>query len=282
MSNQSTMKAGYSAQALTITALTNMHPGSGKNNYGVIDNLVQRDVLTSSPTINASSLKGALREYCSMAWGKKDPRIRHIFGADTKDNETSQGGAYIFMAAQLLSMPVRSDVRPFLRATSPALIHDFIATADSFSISLSAKSALAGLAQAIQGDAVHFLEGYGGSATVEDLELIATIGSFGQISAVAGILGENLVLVSDEKLGELVNDLNLPIIARNNLENGISQNLWYEQVLPRQTRFATAILYPVGDKHAGSFFTELQANPVQIGANASIGYGFSTLKTIGS
>lgn len=282
MSDTITLKAGYSPQAFTITALTNMHAGSGKNSYAVIDNLVQRDVLTGMPTINSSSLKGALREYCSAQWGRKDLRIRHIFGADTKDQEeSSQGGAYVFMAAQLLSIPMRSDVRPFLRATSPSLIQDFIAAAQSFGLHLSAEPALNALAKAAQGDAVHFLEGYQGQATIEDLELKAAPGRLSEdIKAATAILGDDLVLVDDQKLSDLVSDLNLPIIARNSLENGISQNLWYEQVLPRQTRFAAFILCPADDKHQASFLKTVQASPVQIGANASIGYGFSTLKTI--
>lgn len=281
MSDQTTIKAGFAGKAFTITALTNLHPGSGKNNYGVIDNLVQRDSLTAIPTINASSLKGALREYCSATWGKKDAKIRHIFGADTKEEENSQGGAYIFMAAQLLSLPVRSDVRPFFRATCPMLIHDFLSTLSSFGISLSEKRALESLCQALQGDAVHFLAGQG-AAAIEDLELEAKPAAFGQLSEVAALLGDHPVLLSDEKFLELTGDENLPIIARNNLENGISQNLWYEQILPRQTRFATVILAPTDDPYQNVFANHLQAQPVQIGANASIGYGFCHFKTPGA
>jgi len=46
-----------------ITAMTNMHVGSGDMNFGVIDKLVQRDSLTGYPVIYSSSLKGALREF---------------------------------------------------------------------------------------------------------------------------------------------------------------------------------------------------------------------------
>lgn len=46
-----------------INTLSNMHVGSGEVNYGVIDNLIQRDSVTNLPNINSSGLKGAIREY---------------------------------------------------------------------------------------------------------------------------------------------------------------------------------------------------------------------------
>ena len=44
-----------------INTLSNMHVGSGEVNYGVIDNLIQRDSVTNLPNINYSGLKGAIR-----------------------------------------------------------------------------------------------------------------------------------------------------------------------------------------------------------------------------
>jgi CRISPR-associated protein Cmr4 len=284
MSDKSIIRAGYTPTVLSITALTNMHPGSGKNSYGVIDNLVQRDVTSGMPIIQASSLKGALREYCTYRWGKEDgnTKVRYIFGADTKDNsQSSQGGAYIFMPAQLISIPARSDIRPYFMATAPMLLQDFISRLSSFGINYADKQNLNELANSIKGDAIHFIEGYDGEATIENLDLIATKSESPFDENLVGLLGNNVVLLSDEKMKEIVNDLNLPIIARNNLENGISQNLWYEQVLPRQTRFITVVLSPGdNDPHLQSFIEALEAQPVQIGANASIGYGFSDIKTL--
>lgn len=91
-------------------------------------------------------------------------------------------------------------------------------------------------------------------------------------------LGENdLTSISYEKISEkdfidLCSDDNLPIIARNALENGESKNLWYEQVLPAETVLYTII----DDKKDNSLSTELLKDNaiVQIGANATIGYGY--------
>ena len=61
MSNTSHPTFKYDKAAFLLTALTNLHPGAGSESYGVIDNLVQRDATSDFPTINSTSLKGALR-----------------------------------------------------------------------------------------------------------------------------------------------------------------------------------------------------------------------------
>ena len=70
---------------------------------------------------------------------------------------------------------------------------------------------------------------------------------------------------------ELCSDDNLPIIARNCLENGESTNLWYEQVLPSQSVLATVIQTNNADDMK---MLEEKDAIVQIGANATIGYGY--------
>lgn len=73
----------------------------------------------------------------------------------------------------------------------------------------------------------------------------------------------------DEKLSDLCDNDNLPIIARNKLENGESQNLWYEQVLPAET-----VLYTIIREEGEDLKNALDGKLVQIGANATIGYGY--------
>ena len=72
-----------------------------------------------------------------------------------------------------------------------------------------------------------------------------------------------------KEFDELCSDDSLPIIARNCLENGESVNLWYEQVLPSMSVLGTIIMTPErGD------LDRLDGKIVQIGANATIGYGY--------
>lgn len=69
----------------------------------------------------------------------------------------------------------------------------------------------------------------------------------------------------------------LPVIARNQLDNGESKNLWYEEVIPSETRFVFFVSYDDEEIFKG-FDTILQEGIVQIGANGSIGYGFCKIE----
>ena len=81
--------------------------------------------------------------------------------------------------------------------------------------------------------------------------------------------GKEVNTVSDGIMSDLCSDDNLPIIARNCLENGESKNLWYEQVLPAET-----VLYTIIQEDGNSLKNALDGQIVQIGANATIGYGY--------
>lgn len=72
-----------------------------------------------------------------------------------------------------------------------------------------------------------------------------------------------------DKISVLCHDDNLPIIARNVLDNGESKNLWYEQVLPAET-----VLYTIIQEEGDELAKALNGQIVQIGANATIGYGY--------
>ena len=94
--------------------------------------------------------------------------------------------------------------------------------------------------------------------------------------AKAEVLGVEKAVVDTSKwekknkdFEELCSDDNLPIIARNCLENGESTNLWYEQVLPAQSVLATIIQTNEADD-----LKDLNGAIVPIGANATIGYGY--------
>lgn len=89
-------------------------------------------------------------------------------------------------------------------------------------------------------------------------------------------MGFNYGKVSDKEFKDLCSDDNLPIIARNELDNGESKNLWYEQVLP-----AESVLYTfIDDKNDNVLSQKLSGEKtiVQIGAGATIGYGYCMFK----
>jgi len=292
----------YKVAVFTITAKTNLHVGSGSQNYGIIDNLVQRDPLTGFPCIYSSSLKGAIREYFrhqlkhDATWTKIEAEtfLFHVFGFDRSDahenDETApddskkaavrqQPAKYRFLQADLLSLPVRSDRRLFYRTTCPYLILNLKKSLELYKYKLGEayfnvldqiNDTLLQDAKAIQFDT--------GSSVLEDADIKAD-----HIPAIIGlaklneIAGNELAIARDTEFAELISDFHLPVIARNNLTDGRSSNLWYEQVLPSETRFWFGVLYPDNDQEFEKFETILQAHPVQIGANASIGYGFCSI-----
>lgn len=89
-------------------------------------------------------------------------------------------------------------------------------------------------------------------------------------------MGFSYCKVSYNEFKSLCSDDNLPIIARNVLDNGESMNLWYEQVLP-----AESVLYTfIDDKDDEILCNKLSDDKtiVQIGAGATIGYGYCKFK----
>lgn len=78
-----------------------------------------------------------------------------------------------------------------------------------------------------------------------------------------------VAVMSGADFGEMCEDENLPVIARNVLDNGRSANLWYEQVIPAETVF-----YAVIQEEGEDLSNALDGKIVQIGANATIGYGY--------
>lgn len=265
-------------RAYIIRCLTNLHAGSNGESHAIIDKIVQRDVSTGFPTIHSSSLKGSLRQFFESKYGEADPRLTRIFGAPPKRNDgDEQKGAYTFFSAQLLSFPVRSDKRPFYRTSSPALINDLLAFKRVYGFPLSDE-----MTQALRNfrnlNEAFLLEGEIGNAILEDFPA-KPYPDFEQFSVLQELLDEHIAILPDKNFLQLTQ--NLPVIARNQLENGVSQNLWYEEVVPRQTRFFTLMSVPDNDPDFNCFEQTLCGSNIQIGGNATIGYGqvrFSKIK----
>ena len=207
-----------------ITPKTNLHAGSGDTEFGIVDKLVQKDATTLLPTIYASSLKGALREYFKAK--VNSPHVNEIFGCEesTVNNTVATPGSFQFMAADILSLPSPADNSPF------------------------------------------FTRVY---CTAHINELNEKYGKLNYQISIPTNNPQNASLLFKEAAN------NLPVIARNHLENGISKNLWYEQVVPHEAEFIVAIIYPEGFEFQEKFNTHLDNKLIQIGANATIGYGIS-------
>ena len=230
-----------------ITAETNLHVGNeNTSSYGLIDLAVQRNVTTGLPCINSSSLKGALNEFAAKEVKLDSNDLIRIFGSDkVKENGRSrnsdtQKGQYTFFDANILFLPVQDDRDLYHLETSHDNIRRFRNQMSLFGIQLNNDD----------------------EALKEELKRSLNI-------------AKNVCFSdNDAKFIELCSDDNLPIIARNVLDNGESKNLWYEQVVPAETVFYTLIDDTL-DTESTLAKKILEDNAiVQIGANATIGYGY--------
>ena len=91
------------------------------------------------------------------------------------------------------------------------------------------------------------------------------------------IFNKEFVILSNEKFKELVG--NLPIIARNHLNNGESKNLWYEEIVPRESMFYFGIDMGIEDNSI-KLFDEIIKDLVYIGGNVTVGYGACQIKEL--
>lgn len=238
-----------------VRGISNLHPGAGDSFYGAVDKTVQRDPATNRPAIFASSIKGALREYFEeeCGYGQKSPFVYHVFGTPVKPvasddpqaakaEDNMRPGKYRFFSADLLSLPA-PDTDPdsdtaYHRVSDPEALSEFVEKISMLQAGIWA----------------------------DNLDLI---------TAIEKALGEGAELKTEPehaaKFREIAEEL--PVIARNQLENGKSENLWYEEILPRESLFGFVVQ---ADEHPGHLeaFKALDGQVVQIGANATVGYGY--------
>lgn len=280
-------------QLYTIEPISNLHVGNGEINTGIIDNLIQRDFLTKYPIILSSSLKGALREYFSLVIPESEEHkqkatgvLSSIFGNDIKSNASRQG-TYKFFDAQLLSIPVRCDRTIYANITCPQLIKNFLLNLKLFKIEIN-QTLINGLKEIVNtnyGHPVGFCDDIKGAKLnlfYKDVDVIVNDPiplDKSMLSEISILFGDKpLVVISDKKFFELCDDNHLPVIARNCLIDSISDNIWYEQILPRFSKLYFIVM--PNEKTFENFNNIISSDLVQIGANATVGYGYCTIKHI--
>ncbi len=277
----------YNSKFFRIRALSNLHVGSGETNYGIIDNLIQRDVLTGFPCINASGLKGAFKQFLDSE-GVISDDLKYIFGSDTTANKVGQSnvqnqtGEYVFFNAYLLTLPLRSNKRPYFLATCPSILKHIITNARKFKdIELKDAETFIQNSNVESNKAYIFNKKYL-NATIEndDLDIECKTLEESVKKLLFGEEQEELLLISDKKFSEYCSDNNLPVVSRNALDDGKSKNLWYEQILPRESRLFFSILEPTNSQTPDILQSSLKDNVIQIGGNASIGCGFCEINQI--
>ena len=221
-----------------ITAKTNLHVGNeNTSSYGLIDLAVQRNVTTNLPCINSSSLKGALNEYAAQVARLESEDLIRIFGSDKVKKEDGKNRNSDTQKGQYTFFDANI---LFLPKQSDTNLFELVTCESVLHRFFNQVKLLTGV-----------------DVSEADLK-----GRF------------TYTKVTEEDFKDLCSDDNLPIIARNVLENGESKNLGYEQVVPAETVFYT-LMDDTLDKAStlAKKITEDNAI-VQIGANATIGYGY--------
>ena len=273
------------SKLIFIRPFSNMHVGSGKSNSGKVDNLVQRDVLTEHPVIHSTSLKGAFRELLlnylapeviDIIFGKGNEKKN---GKESNSDNPNSAGQCDFFNAHLLTFPMRSDKVTYLHVTSPNIILDFLDKIKVLDIPSDEK--LVTILEKITGLSINknepivfdaLLEG----AKIENHNTIAQKCSTDQLNQneqkqITDFLGSPLAIFNDENLTGFLKK-KLPVIARNFLDNGQSKNLWYEEIVPRETLFYTIVTSPADMDTFYDAFDGIKQ--MQIGGNSSVGYGY--------
>ena len=231
--------------AYMIRCLTNMHVGKGDATYEVVDKCVQRDVTTGMPCIYSSSLKGALRQFFSKQ-GFAD--IKYVFGSDVSRDE-KDGSKEKESDNSNEGNPKEHSVGNFTFFQANLLAYPVQTTQEGATYILKTNKALQ-----------------------ESIKELAKL-----LSAPSNI--EDLLPEGIEK--DLSNEAleQLPVIARNQLDNGESKNLWYEEVVPAESRFVFFVSYD-DEEIFVKFDKIIQEGVIQIGANGSIGYGFCKITNL--
>ena len=259
----------------TVRAVTNMQPGSGEASQGVVDNLVQRDPATEYPVIFGSSVKGALRAFMEAHLKDNNDGISAIFGSN------DQQGSYRFFSAHLMALPLRSNKRPYYLAISPGGARHVLELFEALGFvpdkglkeELESIRDMNGNRPRVKGDR--------NGLFIEDFEQFEELGL--DLPNLSKLLhSEDIVVLPDEAFNKVVSNESLPVIARNYLDNGISKNLWYEQVIPRFSVFVMPVMYPANDGHFQEFHKTLTGNLLQIGGNATVGYGYARVNNVPS
>ena len=246
-----------------IKCLTNLHVGSGEVNYNIVDNEVEKDTVTGYPVVHASGVKGALREHFEKKMVESD--IKDIFGQKSGATDI-QAGSYKFFDAKIFGRPMRvnDSSKASVMVVSVDSVNAFIRMMNDFGITTFGER----LIERFDFRRVNFVSECCTSIEGENVGRVPQQAKE-VMERLSAVIGNQYAIVKD------FNEYDLPVVARNYLENGESKNLWYEEVVPHDSIFYTLILTP--DENMKLNMNDI----IQVGGHASIGCGFTIWTKIG-
>jgi len=267
---------------LGLFAETPLHPGAGQS-ADVIDLPVAREGATGLPQIPDTGLKGALRQW---AEGESGLDAKKLFG-----ESDSGAGQLMIASARLLCLPVRRLDGAYAWVTTPYLLERLRRDSARCGCDLTvpdlrpADGDLPELLINGPADKTIFLEEFSfKTVAMEDADAISLKAAISPLLGTddvtkARILSQLAVMSNTEFAWYAANAL--PVNARNKLDdNKMSENLWYEEVIPPDALFFSVIL----PRNAGvrgdcdTFIDRLLNNKyLQIGGNETVGQGWVQL-----
>lgn len=287
-----------------VNVVTPLHNGSGEG-LGIVDNPILRERTTQFPIIQASSIKGVLKDSYEER-GSED--FDMLFGPSPGEGE-KHSGAISFGDGQILAFPVRSVRGCFAWITSPHVLWRFyerLCLMDMGSLSSKLTDPLkkvhSGLNKAMVCSSGKkelcmpkttkiFLEEF--PITCEDSEEIENIAKiigekvYGEDSFLKSEFEKKLVLVDDDTFRYFVTNAteivpNIRIGDRGTTEDG---SLRYTEYLPSETIMYSTLIFERSRKKGGPLSaTEIKNNfvkylppVIQIGGDETTGKGIVRL-----
>ncbi len=252
-----------------LKCLTNLHMGGNGIGYSIVDLEVEKDPVTQEPVMNSTGVKGALRDWFSHQKDVTEDDTNFNFG---KPGQETTQGACKFFSGDLLArpVPVTDGTASYALGTTMDLLKNFF-------------------------DKAFYMQATGAAFPAPELPNLANrllVGS-SALRRVNDISTETAVQESNEAFMDFcrkvfetdnwvvmnfdqLHDHSLSVQAHNVLENGKSDNLWYQEYVPHESVFGLLIGYPDGATcENNKLMKALHGSPVvQFGAGASTGDGF--------
>ncbi|MFW5916581.1 MAG: type III-B CRISPR module RAMP protein Cmr4 [Bacteroidota bacterium] len=294
------------AKPLFLIAESPMHPGSG-NALGVVDQPIQRESHTAFPKIEASSLKGSLRNSFDQNTSNSKDDIEAVFGPE---NGNDHAAALGFTDARLLLFPVKSMKGVFAWITCPAVLQRFqddltnSCADESFKIEElpgyleEGEAVLTAKSDEITISSQVILEEYAFNCKqdyeikIEDKSLAEWFSEklFPNGNLWSEKLKSSLVIVSNDTFKDFVT-MSTEVITRNKIDNttgtASDTSLFTEEYLPSETVLYALVLTGRQMKQDGKEANEVMkffeghinnsGKVIQVGGNATLGKGITRL-----
>ena len=270
-----------------VKCITNLHIGTSGSAYGVIKNEVEKDVVLNTPLLPASGIKGALRDF----WRQNNKKYQEkIFGSDpTEQNEGSKGKCK-FLNGQMILRPMRVSLGDYsyCLVTTPDLIRTMLDTFRDFGVKTYRGISISDFNSESVFDNIFNREGIHGSVyyskgNIQEIEgygIDSCIESNNAIFKMLSDIAEGVPVAIMKN--EVFQMIDLPIVARNHLIDGKSNNLWYEELVPHQSRFYFITLWEGNDEDNiyQYIIDEIPKIPISFGGNNSIGNGYCSIEVV--